>query len=253
MADLDIAGLLGTALRAARAGARVLEIGYGGALAIGEKSGAADLVTEVDLSAERAVRDVLGAERPRDEVTGEELPDQLHELAEIRWSIDPLDGTTNFIRRIPYFGTSIGAQELATGRWVVGVVHAPALGRVYSAGAGLGAFVEEAGERRALRGPTHGTTARILGTGVAYDPATRDRQYHGLAGLMAGYNDMRAFGAAALGICAVADGTIDGFVEADLGEYDWAGAAVIAEEAGLLVRRPTRAGEEIRVGGPAAG
>lgn len=246
-AEARIDELLATALRAAAAGARILDVGYGRTLAVGQKSGGPDLVTEVDLAAERAVRDALGAERPNDVVTGEELADSVPEGAEVRWSIDPLDGTTNYLRRIPYFGTSLGAQDLLTGEWLVGVVHAPALGRVYFAGRGLGARVLEAGEERRLEGPSGATGARILGTGVAYDARVRAEQYRELAGRMAEFNDLRAFGAAALGICAVADGTIDGFIEENLGEYDWAGAAVIAEEAGLEVVRPTSPADPILI------
>lgn len=231
--------LLEAALSAARAGAEVIDRGYGETVKISGKSEEGNLVTEVDVAAEKATRESLAASRPNDLVTGEELPDSTPEGARIRWSIDPLDGTTNFTRRIPYFASSVGAQDLETGQWIAGAVHAPALDRIYFAAAGMGAWLQEAGELRRLTGPTGSTSARLLGTGFSYDPAVREIQYAAIPELMEGYTDSRALGSAALAICAVADGSLDAYVETDLGEYDWAGAAVVAEEAGLTVHRPS--------------
>jgi myo-inositol-1(or 4)-monophosphatase len=243
----EISELLDAALAAARAGAEVLEAGLGAALRISGKAEAGNLVTEIDVAAEHAVREVLAVMRPGDRVTGEELPDSDREGAAVRWSIDPLDGTTNYTRRIPYFATSLGAQDTATGEWLVGVVHAPALRRVYSAARDLGAWLQEGGERRRLSGPSGASSARVLGVGLAYDPATREYQYDRLRERMDGYTTMRAFGAGALNICAVADGALDAYIEEDLEEYDWAGAAVIAEQAGLTVLRPTADDRLLRV------
>ncbi|MFV0427390.1 MAG: inositol monophosphatase family protein [Beutenbergiaceae bacterium] len=236
--SLDIAELVEVALAAAAVGAATLRAGYGQAVQISGKDNAGDLVTEIDVAAERSVRQTLARLRPQDLVTGEELPDSSASQARVRWSIDPLDGTTNFTRRIPYFATSVGAQELATGEWVAGVVHAPMLDKVYVAGRGLGSRMRHAGTTSVLSGPTGSTSARLLGTGFSYSAHTREIQSRELAQLLTSYTDIRAIGSAALAICMVADGSLDAYVESDLGEYDWAGGAVVAQEAGVQVHRP---------------
>lgn len=248
--DIDLPALLDVALRAAAAGAKVLERTAGVGLSIRTKGEAGNLVTDTDVAAEHAVRSVLLASRPLDRITGEELPDTEPDAAGIRWSIDPLDGTTNFVRGIPYFATSVGAVSVATGEWLVGAVAAPLLGRTYYASRGGGAWLLTNTGVRRLTGPHDRDDARILGTGISYTAQTRDTQYAQLPQAMTGFNDMRSLGAAALGICAVADGSLDGFVESDLGEYDWAAAALIAQEAGLHVLRPSDGIAGIRVGLP---
>lgn len=235
----QIPGLVDAALQAARAGAEVIRAGSGSISEVRGKGEAGNLVTDIDVAAERATRASLAQTRPDDLVTGEELPDNRPENPRIRWSIDPLDGTTNFIRGIPYFCSAVGAMDIETGEWIAGAVHAPLLDRVYFAGRGQGAWLQDATGLHRLTGPSGEHSVRLLGTGFAYEAEIRREQYAQFPGLMDGYTDSRALGSAALAICAVADGALDAYVESDLGEYDWAGASVIAEEAGLHVRRPT--------------
>ncbi|MGY4708599.1 inositol monophosphatase family protein [Mycolicibacterium sp. CBM1] len=234
---VDTAELLDVALAAARRGAQVLRAGAQGVLQITTKGDDGNLVTNVDLDAERAVRGLIESRRPDDEITGEELPPtgrQHH--AGIRWSIDPLDGTTNYTRGIPYYATCVGAVD-AEGRWLAGAVVAPALAKTYFAHRGAGAWLaDDAGVRR-LIGPGGGG-ARVLGMGYSYSAEVRTEQFGAVAQQMRGYTDARILGSAALAICAVAEGALDGFVETDLAEHDWAAAAVVAEEAGLRVSRP---------------
>ena len=110
-------------------------------------------MTAFDLAAEAAVRDVLTAARPRDIITGEEggtvLPDA---PSGYRWSIDPLDGTTNFIRNIVYYATSVAVAD-ADGVWLAGVVSAPALGRDLLRVPRRGAWLEQ-GRRRRCSAPS---------------------------------------------------------------------------------------------------
>ncbi|WP_243841313.1 inositol monophosphatase [Mycobacterium sp. DL592] len=236
-AALDTAELLDVALAAARRGALVLTSGAQGIVQITTKGDDGNLVTNVDVEAERAVRDVIESRRPDDEITGEELPptgSQHH--AGIRWSIDPLDGTTNFTRGIPYYATCVGAVD-AEGRWLAGAVVAPALAKTYFAHRGAGAWLADGAGVRRLTGPGNGG-ARVLGMGYSYSAEVRTEQFAAVGQQMRGYTDARILGSAALAICAVAEGALDGFVETDLGEHDWAAAAVIAEEAGLRVSRP---------------
>ncbi|WP_159708476.1 inositol monophosphatase family protein [Arthrobacter sp. 18067] len=239
----DVTELLAVAKRAAAAGAAVLAQrsvgGTGGdGLETTNKGEAGDWVTAFDVAAENAVREAILAERPHDTITGEEHGTTRPEQASgYRWSIDPLDGTTNFIRNIVYYATSVAVAD-SDGVWLAGVVHAPALGRVYSAARGQGAWLEAAGETAQLAGPVPGRKGLILATGFSYDPATRADQSAGLAELMDGFADVRRLGSAALDLCLVADGTFDAYGERGLNEHDFSAGALIAEEAGCWVRRP---------------
>ncbi|MFP5316448.1 MAG: inositol monophosphatase family protein [Actinomycetes bacterium] len=233
------AELLHVALQAAAAGAAVLEARSEGELQAENKSSDSDWVTAFDTAAERAVRDVIWRSRPHDAITGEEYGTTVPEgqPSGIRWSIDPLDGTTNFIRNIVYYCTSVAAVD-HDGDWLAGVVHAPALDRVYWASRGQGAWVREWGTVRQLHGPVAGRPGTIVGSGFTYNPAQRSQQLGELGELLAGHGDLRRIGSAALDLCMVADGTLDAYVERALNEHDWAAGALIAEEAGVAVLRP---------------
>jgi myo-inositol-1(or 4)-monophosphatase len=235
----DPAELLEVAKAAAAAGAAVLSARNSAALDVSNKGEAGDWVTAFDIAAENAVRDVIAAARPADTITGEEHGTTLPELPSgYRWSIDPLDGTTNFIRNIVYYATSVAVVD-PDGAWQAGVVNAPALGRVYYASRGQGAWLEQQ-ERSVTRlaGPVAGRTGQILATGFSYDPRVRAEQAQLLGGLMDGFADVRRLGSAALDLCMVADGTHDAFGERGLNEHDFSAGALIAEEAGCWVRRP---------------
>ncbi|RKQ34201.1 inositol monophosphatase family protein [Kocuria tytonis] len=234
----ELEDLLGVALRAAEAGAHVLRGRDASAFQAVNKSSDGDWVTAFDVAAEQAVLDVLQRERPYDAVTGEEsgthVPEQRSGL---RWSVDPLDGTTNFIRDIVYYATSVAACD-EHGNWLVGVVDAPALGRVYYAVAGLGAWVRRNGEDARLSGPVPARRGALYGTGFSYDAAVRREQFGSFLDTMEHFSDMRRLGAASLDLCMVADGTLDGYSERGLHEHDWAAGALIAQEAGARVERP---------------
>ncbi|MFJ5955638.1 inositol monophosphatase family protein [Paenarthrobacter sp. NPDC092416] len=251
----DALELLAVAKRAAAAGATVLSKrstgGTGGEdLGIVNKGEAGDWVTAFDVAAENAVREAITSDRPNDVITGEEHgTTRPKQPTGYRWSIDPLDGTTNFIRNIVYYATSVAVSD-ADGVWLAGVVHAPALGRIYSAARGHGAWLEEAGKTTRLSGPVQGRQGLILATGFSYDPSTRASQAEGLASLMDGFADVRRLGSAALDLCLVADGTYDAFGERGLNEHDFSAGALIAEEAGCWVRRPRL--ESPLHGGPSA-
>ena len=246
--DRDPLELLAVAREAAAAGAAVLAARDVGQLNAVNKSAAGDWVTDFDTAAETAVRGVLLRLRPRDVVGGEELSVHVpEEPSGIRWSIDPLDGTTNFIRNIPFYATSVAAADDG-GAWLAGVVHAPALGRIYYAAVGQGAWLEAGGTRTRLHGPDPQRTGRLLGTGFSYDADRRREQYAALPALAEGFADVRRLGSAALDLCLVADGTLDAYVERGLNEYDYAAGALIAEEAGAGVLRPDAPGGVVQAG-----
>lgn len=235
--------LLEVALRAAAAGAAVLAGRDPAAFGATEKSSDADWVTAFDVAAENAVRAVIQDARPHDVITGEELAPALPaEPSGYRWSIDPLDGTMNFIRNIAYYGTSVGVMG-PDGDWLAGVVDAPALRRIYFASKGGGAWLDETradGKTsvRALTGPMDARGGTLLSTAVTYDPAVRRRLVSELDARLDHFGDFRRLGSAALELCAVAEGGVDAYMEFGLFEHDFAAGALIAQEAGAWVHRP---------------
>lgn len=230
--------LLALAKSAAAAGAAVLATRDAAQLGVSNKGDAGDWVTAFDVAAEAAVRKVITAARPSDAITGEEAGTAVPAAPSgYRWSVDPLDGTTNFIRNIVYYATSVAVAD-PDGVWLAGVVDAPALGRTYFASRGGGAWLEHKGQVTRLLGPVPGRAGQLLATGFSYDAGVRAEQAAGLGVLMAGFADMRRLGSAALDLCLVADGSHDAYGERGLNEHDFAAGALIAEEAGCWVRRP---------------
>jgi myo-inositol-1(or 4)-monophosphatase len=240
---MNLDELLECALEAANIGAAELQKHFRGPLQIDIKTSAADYVTNADLASETAVRAAIRDRRPNDAITGEEFAAQAGTNAEFYWSIDPLDGTVNFTRGFPNWATSIGVKSLVTGEWLAGAVVAPAMGLTYFAKRGGGAWVIRGESKTQLHGPDASRAAKIIATGFSYSADVRMKQFAKLTSLMPDFVDLRRMGAAALDMCAVAEGSIDVYYEADIKEYDWAAAMVIAEEAGLQVRRPEFVGD----------
>lgn len=203
------------------------------------KSSESDFVTDFDRRAEDAVREVISARRPHDVISGEEYgTTEVSDPSGYRWSIDPLDGTTNFVRGIVYYCTSVAVQD-PEGEWIIGVVNAPALDRVWWAARGMGAYTRRGqGEPVALTGPAGDLGSGLLATGFGYDPARKAQQVESVGLMNDHFGNIRRLGSAALDICLVADGTQDAYAEYGGQEHDWAGGAVIADEAGVPVRRP---------------
>ncbi len=240
---MNLDDLLECALAAANIGAAELKQRFRGPLQISSKTSPEDHVTDADLASEAMVRAAIGERRPNDTITGEELANQVGEHAEVRWSIDPLDGTVNYTRGFPNYCTSVGAASVETGEWLVGAVVAPSLGLTYYAKRGGGAFVIRDGQHIQLFGPPAERATKIVATGFSYQAEKRIPQLQKLIELMPEFVDIRRMGSAALDICAVAEGAIDAYYEADIKEYDWAASALIAEEAGLTVQRPAYVGD----------
>lgn len=243
MDNLVIEELLRCALAAANAGANELAARYGKPLETSTKTSPEDLVTNADLASEGKVRKVISELRPEDAITGEELEAFDNLDAKVRWSIDPLDGTVNFTRGIPYFSTSVGAADTSTGEWLAGAVIAPALGITYFAAKGQGAKRVDSTGTRILLGPDIARVTKIAATGFSYQDSDRVKQFQFLAEVMPEFVDLRRMGSAALDICMVADGTLDAYFERHLKEHDWAAGMLIAEEAGLNVKRPAFVGD----------
>ena len=243
MNPAEITELLDCALEAANAGAAELMKRFGGPLDIQSKTSAEDKVTDADLESENIVRAVIGKLRPEDTISGEELAEQVGANAKVRWSIDPLDGTVNYTRGIPYFATSVGAQDIESGQWVAGAVVAPALGLTYFAKRGGGAWLTRDGHTTQIFGPPADRQTKILATGFSYSATERAAQFSKLDQMMPEFVDVRRMGSAALDACMVADGTVDVYYEKHIKEHDWAAALLIAEEAGQKVKRPEFLGD----------
>ncbi len=228
-ADSQAADLLALATEiAADAAAVVAKYAAERTYVVETKSTPTDLVTEADRETEALiVRRILGA-RPGDGLLGEEGANR-DSASGIRWVIDPIDGTTNFVYGIPAYSVSIGVER--EGRVIAGVVHDVALGQAYTAALGGGAHVN--GRAIQTSGKTDLSTA-LMGIGFAYDPARRDAQAHFYDRVMTDIRDVRRMGSAALDLCRVACGQLDGYFEFQLNPWDIAAGGLIVREAGGL-------------------
>jgi len=233
--------LLAIAERAARtAGEELLSHWGKGSTAVGTKSSPTDPVSEADLAAERAIRDVLARERPEDAVLGEEGGEQgalSRSHDSLRWVVDPLDGTVNFLYGLPMFAVSVACED---GRGTVaGVVLDPVREECFAATRAGPALLN--GDPIEARRPHH-LSETLVATGFAYDPGVRAAQAVVLTHVLPAARDIRRGGAAALDLCWCACGRVDAYFERGLRAWDFAAGALICIRAGLSVRRlPSRA------------
>jgi myo-inositol-1(or 4)-monophosphatase len=199
-----------------------------GGLDVDAKSTRTDLVTQVDRACEQWLRDELARLRPDDAVLGEEGDDRPG-TSGVRWVLDPIDGTVNFVLGLPQFAVSVAAE--VDGTVVAGAVANPMTDELYSAVLGGGAFLND----RRLHGPRAVPLPRaVVGTGFAYAAATRDRQARVVAHLLPRVADVRRLGAASLDLCFVAAGRLDAYFELGLNPWDYAAGGLVAAEAGCV-------------------
>ena len=211
------------AVEAALAAARVLEAHDGSGL---RHKGAVDLVTEADLQAEAAVRQVLAQHTPTIEVLGEEGGGA--EDARTRWVVDPLDGTTNFVHGVPHYAVSIALE--IDGELTVGVVHDVARQRTYRATRGQGGRV---GDQPLAVSTTADLQHALVATGFPYDRRERADLYLQLVRMALMHTQaVRRFGSAALDLAFVAEGRFDAYFEFNLARWDMAAGLVLVQEAG---------------------
>jgi myo-inositol-1(or 4)-monophosphatase len=200
------------------------------------KSTLADIVTEADREVERLIRDRLHAERPDDGFLGEETGAD-RGTSGITWVVDPIDGTVNYAYGIAAYSVSIAVVEGEPDpeRWqgVAAAVNAPALGELFTAVRGEGAWLD--GTRLAVTSET--PAGALLGTGFGYDPATHDGDLAMVRRVMTIARDLRRMGSAAIDLSYVAAGRLDGFFERGLNPWDFAAGAILVQEAGGSVKR----------------
>ncbi|WBB81779.1 inositol monophosphatase family protein [Micromonospora sp. WMMD882] len=196
------------------------------------KSTATDVVTAADRAVERQVVAHLRRLRPHDAVLGEEYGTDPAATAgsDVRWIVDPIDGTVNYLYRLPYHAVSLAAE--VAGEVVAGVVRGIATGDEWTATRGGGAFRD--GRRLGCSTETDLGQA-LVATGFGYDAGRRAHQARVLAGLITEVRDIRRLGAASVDLCLAAEGRVDAYYEKGLNAWDLAAGGLVATEAGLRV------------------
>jgi myo-inositol-1(or 4)-monophosphatase len=246
----DETDLLGVAHACARAGAAALlaRTVSGGAVAIRSKTSPTDLVSDADLAAEAAIREILAERRPHDAILAEE--GGATGDGALRWVVDPLDGTINFLYGIPAFCVSIACED-GNGA-LVGVVLDPVREELFAATRSGPATLN--GEPVQAPGRAQRLDVALIATGFGYDSKLRARQAEVVARVLPRARDVRRLGSAALDLCWTACGRFDGYYERGLNPWDLAAGALIAQRAGLELRRlePTDADPGGILAGPAA-
>lgn len=200
------------------------------------KSSAVDVVTDVDRAAEELIRDRLLVARPTDAVLGEE-GDDVAGTSGVRWIVDPIDGTVNFLYGIPQYAVSIAAE--VDGVVVAGVVFDVASRTEYAAARGAGATRD--GQPIGVRAPAP-LAERLVLTGFSYSAERRAIQAAAVARMLPQVRDLRRMGSCALDLCHLAEGAADAYVEEGTELWDHAAAGLIAEEAGAQVAHAPGAG-----------
>ncbi|MFB7493750.1 inositol monophosphatase family protein [Streptomyces sp. NPDC056161] len=232
--DTPYPDLLALALEAARRAGDLLRDGRPADLAVARtKSSPIDVVTEMDIAAEKLITGLIADQRPDDGFLGEEGASS-DGTSGIRWVIDPLDGTVNYLYGLPTWSVSIAAEQ--DGETVVGVVAAPMRGETYHAVRGGGAWATGAwtGERALACRPAPPLDQALVSTGFNYVSAVRGHQAQVAARLIPLLRDIRRGGSAAVDLCDVAAGRLDGYYERGLNAWDMAAGNLIAREAGAL-------------------
>ena len=187
------------------------------------------MVTESDRSAERLIRRTLLGARPDDAVVGEEGDDEPG-TSGVRWIVDPIDGTVNFLYGIPQYAVSIAAE--LDGEVVAGVVLNVATG---TSTPPPWAARRSATAYRSGSGAVVPLAERLIGTGFSYEAHQREIQAAALLHLLPRIRDIRRFGSCALDLCGVAQGSLDGYVEEGVNLWDHAAGGLIAQAAGARV------------------
>lgn len=234
----DEHALLAVAREAASAGARELTARFGRvARGVETKTTPTDLVSEADLAAESAIRELLGRERPTDAILAEEGGET--GAGELRWLVDPLDGTINFLFGIPAFAVSVACED--SSGTVAGVVLDPVRDECFEAtrsGKAMLNGTEMAGSERSE------LATAMVATGFGYDADVRARQAVVVSRILPRVRDIRRFGSAAIDLAWCASGRWDAYYERGVHAWDVAAGALIAARAGLEVRDLPASGDD---------
>jgi len=225
--------LLPLAWRAGGAAGRFLRDERPRLLAVDTKSSPTDAVTVMDRTAEAMITSMLLGPRPDDGLLGEEGGERFG-TSGVRWIVDPLDGTVNYLFSLPMWGVSIAAEE--NGVVTVGVVVTPEFDEGYIAVRGAGSWRIVGPEAH----PLHTSECDALGealvtTGFGYAAEVRRAQSDVVTQLITQIRDVRRMGAAVVDFCWLARGRLDAYYEKGLNAWDYSAGALIAQEAGAIV------------------
>ena len=239
MTSKDPGDLLALAVAAAREAGDLLAEHHGRPAVVGTKSSPTDVVTEMDQAAERMIRARILAARPDDAILGEE-GGQTGGGAPVRWIVDPLDGTVNYLYGLPDWAVSVAAEEAGT--VVAGAVFVPRRGELFSAALGQGAWLRPAGPGGNDLPAVRLTCNRdvplshaLVATGFGYEEGQRLIQAEVLRGVLPRVRDIRRGGSCAVDLCSLASGRVDAFYERGVNLWDIAAGTLIAHEAGAVV------------------
>jgi myo-inositol-1(or 4)-monophosphatase len=207
----------------------------GQASVVQTKSSPTDVVTEMDRAAEELIRDRLQRARPGDAILGEE-GGETGAGAAVRWIVDPLDGTVNYLYGLPDWAVSIAAE--VDGVVTAGAVCAPVRQSLYFATLGGGSWLRSAwlpGIQKLTCNTGVALAGALVATGFGYSARRRARQGQLVAALLPRVRDIRRAGSAALDLCSVASGGVDGYYEQGVNYWDIAAGSLIAREAHAVV------------------
>ena len=220
------AQLMGTAVEAARQGGQ-LAMSLLGRPGYIKQKGPRDLVTGSTLDVQARIREIIQRDFPQHGILAEEgSPDSVTQ-GEFQWIIDPIDGTTNYYRRLPPFAVSIALRQGK--RVLLGVVYDPTRDELFHACRGQGAFLDEKRIRVTSKSEAY---EAFIGTDWPNAPLDRQDSLRAAAVIIDEALSLRTLGAPALGLCYVAAGYLDTYYHLALNLWDVAAAAVIVEEAG---------------------
>ncbi|HGK8530541.1 TPA: inositol-1-monophosphatase [Yersinia enterocolitica] len=224
--------MLTIAIRAARKAGNLIAKHYETPDSVeASQKGSNDFVTNVDRDAESMIVDVIRKSYPKHTIIGEEYGELVGEDYDVQWVIDPLDGTTNFIKRLPHFAVSIAVR--IKGRTEVAVVYDPMRNELFTATRGQGAQLNGYRLRGTNAKDLDGT---ILATGFPFKVKQHAPAYIRIVGkLFEQCADFRRTGSAALDLAYVAAGRVDGFFEIGLKPWDFAGGELLVRESGGVV------------------
>jgi myo-inositol-1(or 4)-monophosphatase len=206
---------------------------HGQVAVVQTKSSPTDVVTEMDRAAEELIRDRLLAARPADAILGEEGGQT--GAGPVRWIVDPLDGTVNYLYDLPGWAVSVAAE--VGGVIVAGAVCVPLQRSTFTATLGGGAWLESAWEdspRRLTCNRGVALSDALVATGFGYPSGQRSAQGRVVAEVLPRVRDIRRAGAAAVDLCSVAAGRVDAYYEQGTHYWDIAAGGLIAREAGAM-------------------
>ncbi len=191
-----------------------------------EYKGEADLVTAADRASETLIRDRIRALWPSHDILGEE-EGLVDTGSDYRWYVDPLDGTTNFAHGFPVFCVSMGLEH--KGKLIAGVVYDPTRDEMFTAEAGMGAFLNQ---ERIHVSAIAKLSESLLATGFPSHKRHKNPNIFFYHQITLRTHGVRRAGSAALDLCSVAAGRFEGFWEFNLNPWDTAAGVLLVEEAG---------------------